>query len=141
MIPDADVIGFGFGIPYDHMLGHRGFSHSLIFAISIAAVVARFSFGKVGYARVFLFLFVSTASHGILDALTTGGKGVGFWIPLTGERYFFPWRIIKVSPLTIREFISPRGLTILTSEFLAVWLPCTVIALTGYSMRKSRGRV
>jgi len=35
MIPDADVIAFRFGIPYESMLGHRGFSHSIIFALII----------------------------------------------------------------------------------------------------------
>ena len=24
VVPDLDVIAFGFGIPYDHPLGHRG---------------------------------------------------------------------------------------------------------------------
>src|SRR5438445_202449 len=33
--PDADVLAFAFGIPYEDMLGHRGLSHSLL----IAAVI------------------------------------------------------------------------------------------------------
>ncbi len=28
IIPDADVVGFYFGVPYDHFFGHRGFFHS-----------------------------------------------------------------------------------------------------------------
>jgi len=34
MIPDADVIMFAFGFPYEHLLGHRGLSH----APAVAAV-------------------------------------------------------------------------------------------------------
>ena len=29
VIPDLDVIGFRFGIPYEDVLGHRGFTHSI----------------------------------------------------------------------------------------------------------------
>ena len=29
----------------------------------------------------FVVLFLSTISHGILDAMTSGGNGVGFFIP------------------------------------------------------------
>jgi inner membrane protein len=27
ILPDVDVLGFSFGIPYHHVLGHRGFFH------------------------------------------------------------------------------------------------------------------
>jgi len=33
VLPDADVIGFPFGINYGGLLGHRGLSHSLLFAV------------------------------------------------------------------------------------------------------------
>jgi inner membrane protein len=39
MLPDADVIAFSFGIPYDAMLGHRGLTHSLFFAVITSAAV------------------------------------------------------------------------------------------------------
>ena len=29
ILPDADVLGFSLGIPYEYLLGHRGFFHSL----------------------------------------------------------------------------------------------------------------
>jgi inner membrane protein len=29
--PDVDVIGFSFGIRYGDFIGHRGFTHSLVF--------------------------------------------------------------------------------------------------------------
>ena len=32
VFPDVDVIGFHYGIPYGDFWGHRGFTHSLIFA-------------------------------------------------------------------------------------------------------------
>jgi len=32
LLPDADVIGFALGIHYGDLFGHRGLSHSLLFA-------------------------------------------------------------------------------------------------------------
>jgi inner membrane protein len=40
VVPDLDVVSFHLGLPYGHMLGHRGLSHSLPFA---AAFLAPFS--------------------------------------------------------------------------------------------------
>ena len=40
MIPDIDVIGFRFGIHYGDFWGHRGFTHSLVFAALLAGAVA-----------------------------------------------------------------------------------------------------
>ena len=39
ILPDIDVIGFRFGIRYGDFWGHRGFTHSLLFA-SILATLA-----------------------------------------------------------------------------------------------------
>jgi len=33
VIPDADIVGFSFGIPYAHFWGHRGFFHSPFFGL------------------------------------------------------------------------------------------------------------
>ena len=32
MLPDADVLSFKFGIAYGNVFGHRGFTHSRVFA-------------------------------------------------------------------------------------------------------------
>lgn len=136
VIPDADVIAFKFGVPYGDMLGHRGFSHSLLFAgvmpLCLCAL-PRFSRQR---GRIFLFLFFSAASHGLLDAMTTGGMGVGFLIPFTADRYFLPLRPIRVSPLSVKGFFTGRGWLIFQSELLWVWLPCAAVALTGVLFRQ-----
>src|SRR3546814_17372808 len=38
--PDFDVIGLRLGIPYGSMFGHRGFSHSLVFAVLLAVAAS-----------------------------------------------------------------------------------------------------
>jgi len=34
-LPDADVIGFGLGVRYEDPWGHRGATHSLMFALAL----------------------------------------------------------------------------------------------------------
>jgi inner membrane protein len=41
VIPDLDVIGFRFGIRYGDFWGHRGFTHSLVFAALLAGAIER----------------------------------------------------------------------------------------------------
>lgn len=130
MLPDADVIAFRFGIPYEHMLGHRGVTHSIAFAAIISAGAAWVLHEcRVTYLRTFLFLFIACVSHGVLDAMTSGGLGVGFFIPLNDERYFLPFRPIRVSPIGVKAFFSTWGMRVLLSELLWVWLPCISLAL------------
>jgi inner membrane protein len=77
-------------------------------------------------------VFVAVASHGVLDAATDGGLGVGFWIPFETSRYFLPWRPIPVSPIGIDAFFTSRGLEILIAEARWIWAPtaaCVVVLL------------
>jgi len=126
ILPDFDVIGFKFGISYLHPLGHRGFTHSIVFAL-LWALILMFTFGKKNKSIWFLVIFLSTISHGILDAMTSGGKGVGFFIPFNNNRFFFPFREIKVSPLGIENFFSDWGLNVLLSEIKYIIIPCFFI--------------
>src|SRR5258706_11392495 len=133
IVPDADVIAFKFGIPYENMFGHRGFTHSVVFAILLALVVVLIGFPEIlrtsKQCWIFIFyFFILTASHGILDAMTDGGLGVGFFIPFDSSRYFFPFRPIKVSPISISRFFDrDSGFAVLMSEVLWVWLPATAL--------------
>jgi inner membrane protein len=126
-LPDADVIGFSFGIPYGALWGHRGLSHSIAFAL-VVGIAAGISLGGglAQRAGQSILLFVITCSHGVLDAMTNGGLGVAFFSPFDTTRYFLPWRPILVSPLGLNRFISARGLSILLNEFVFVWLPAVV---------------
>lgn len=126
VLPDLDVIGFKFGISYLHPLGHRGFSHSILFSL-LWAFILMFTLGKRNKLIWFLVIFLSTLSHGILDAMTSGGKGVGFFIPFNNDRFFFPFRGIKVSPLGIENFFSNWGMQVILSEFKYVFIPCFII--------------
>ncbi len=137
ILPDFDVIAFKFGIPYESDWGHRGFTHSILFGV-IAAALAVFAKKvlKASPYSIFLFLFVSILSHGILDAMTTGGLGVGFFIPWHGERFFFEFRPIRVSPIGVKNFLTERGWVVLRSELFYVWLPAIILCGIGFVIRK-----
>lgn len=128
ILPDADVISFAFGIPYEAFWGHRGFSHSLLFALIIGVLLTFIFYKKDFYSKkgvlYILFFLLCTASHGILDALTNGGLGVAFFSPFDTTRYFFPWRPIKVSPIGIERFFGERGKLVILSELIWIGIPC-----------------
>lgn len=161
MLPDADVLAFALHIPYADAFGHRGASHSLLFACVLAMVAALLqSLGRgrpwsapscqprlaptgeanarsgrgrpwsaglcqprlASTVQAATFVFVCAASHPLLDALTSGGLGVALAWPWSEQRFFAPWRPIRVSPFA-PQFFSARGLATLLSELRWVWLP------------------
>jgi len=116
LLPDADVVGFSMGIPYGHAFGHRGATHSVAFAAACGLMVwgvARFRRGPA--LRWGMAMGLAVLSHPLLDALTTGGLGVGLWWPLSEERVFAPWRVIPVAPIGW-GMLSPRGLAVVVAE-------------------------
>ena len=129
IVPDLDVIGFYFGIHYGDLWGHRGMTHSLLFAaLWSAALVAMWHRQKAWAAQVgiFVYLFLCTASHGVLDALTDGGLGVAFFSPFDTSRIFFAARPVAVSPIGISSFFSEDAFHVLTSEVKWIWIPTIV---------------
>lgn len=134
VLPDIDALGLALGIPYAHPLGHRGFTHSLPFAVVLAgaaSVLVPQAEGGIAFA----VLLVSAASHGLIDALTNGGLGVALLSPFSQRRFFLPWRVIEVSPLRPGALFSRRGLQVLQSEMRWVWGPCLAVALLGMAWR------
>lgn len=145
MLPDADVLAFALHIPYADAFGHRGASHSLLFAGGLAVLAAVWAFFGSGRpwsavsrqprlaptqrgptlastVQAAVFVFICAASHPLLDAMTSGGLGVALAWPWSEQRFFAPWRPIRVSPFA-PQFFSARGIATLLSELRWVWLP------------------
>ena len=132
VVPDLDVIGLYVGIQYGDVWGHRGLTHSVLFAVLLAAsLVALWYRGTPAVAMMglFFYFFLCTLSHGVLDAMTNGGLGVAFFSPFDTTRYFFPLRPVLVSPIGVSEFFSEYGIRILASEAIWIWLPSGVALL------------
>jgi inner membrane protein len=142
VFPDLDVITFRLGIPYDAMLGHRGLSHSIVFAGAFAAAIVAVFFRetreRTAWPRLWMYLTLATISHGVLDAFTNGGLGVAFFSPIDTTRYFFPWRPIEVSPIGIGRFFSARGMAVLWSELRWTLLPAAIVAAVVLRIRGYR---
>jgi inner membrane protein len=134
MLPDADVVGFALGIEYADTWGHRGATHAAAFAVIVAGVVA-LVWREARSMGAFLFLAFAMTSHGLLDALTSGGLGPALLWPVSDARFFAPMTPIRVSPIGV-DFFSARGLATLRSELTLVWLPCLAVALTGLLVRR-----
>lgn len=139
MLPDADVVGLVAGVPWGSMWGHRGISHSLPAAVVLGAVAAAVLARRTGlpWRALAAHLALVTASHGVLDAMTSGGSGIAFLAPFTDERWFLPWRPVLVSPIGLR-FFSGYGLRVLASELLWIWLPLGALVTLGALVRLAR---
>jgi inner membrane protein len=122
VIPDADTLMHAF-VRYSHPFGHRGAFHSLGFFLGFCALLVRFPVFATRRMAAFVCLFLSMASHSLLDMLTNGGLGIGLFWPISNARLFFPWRPIPVSPLHVDSFFSVWGLRVLAAE-----LPFAVVA-------------
>ncbi len=140
MLPDADVVSFWLGIPYASDFGHRGATHSVVFAASLGllAVLGRRSLRAPGWLAG-LFVGASALSHPLLDAMTNGGRGVALAWPFEPDRFFFSWRPIEVSPIGAR-FFSTAGLHTLVSEMAWVWLPCVLLGALAWAVGRAKRR-
>ncbi len=139
MAPDADVIAFRLGIPYAAELGHRGFTHSLTFAVAVALVGGLSHRAlRSRFVAAFSFLFAAAASHALLDALTDGGLGVALFWPFSSGRFFAPFRPIHVAPFSLTRLFSARGVVVFASELRWVWLPCAALGALLASVRRRR---
>jgi inner membrane protein len=128
MLPDADVIGFFLGVDYGSPWGHRGFTHSLVFA-GLVGLVAGVMAGSLRRPsrRIWLLATLVVSSHPLLDTLTNGGLGCALFWPFDDTRYFAPWRPIPVSPIGL-AFISPYGVMVAAAE-LILFAPIFAFAL------------
>lgn len=136
ILPDIDVIGHVLGIPYGHVLGHRGITHSLLFALFTSLVVVRGAFHHPQYIsmrlKLIVFFFIVTASHGLFDAMTDGGRGIAFLAPFDSTRYFLPFSPIQVSSIGLKSFIMGNGKNVILNELLWLILPFTCLFSLGY---------
>lgn len=144
VVPDLDFAGpILLGIPWTDPLGHRGFTHSFVFALGLALAVALIAFrelrpGTVAWWRAVAVLALATASHGVLDSFTEAYFGVALLWPFDDTRYLFPWRPVAAAPDLHEFFTTAYGLGVLRDEALWIWLPSlALLVLTALRRRAS----
>ncbi|GAB4087631.1 metal-dependent hydrolase [Hydrogenophaga soli] len=136
LVPDLDVIGvtLGWGA-YNGPYGHRGYTHSLGFALLVALLGAlwptragwRMRLGRA------LYLMACTASHPLLDGLIDVGVCNAWLWPLDGNRLCLDWRPIPMRGVPL--FGSLR----LKLELLWIGVPLLVLANLGMLLRHGAG--
>ena len=143
IFPDADVLGFRYGIRYGDLWGHRGMTHSILFGLLFGLVISLlffYSYKNKDKLIVWAYLSFCAISHGILDGFTTGGMGVAYFSPFDTERYFLPYRVIRVSPLSISRFFDDWGWRVIESEAFWIGIPSVlfVVLVLVYKFVKSK---
>ncbi len=136
MAADADVVAFALRIPYESQFGHRGATHSIFFALVLAALATLREWRHFpAHSLLFSYLFVSAVSHPLLDMLTDGGLGIALFWPFSSERLFFPATPVAVSPIGA-GFFSAEGANVIFSELKWIWIPCAALAMLTAICRK-----
>ncbi|MCE5326716.1 MAG: metal-dependent hydrolase [Planctomycetaceae bacterium] len=154
-LADLDVIGVAWKIPYESFFGHRGFFHSIFFALVLATTMMPIGFRGLSprrgrwWAIWGLFAFLA-CSHGVLDTMTHGyggpaGHGVALLSPLDSTRYWMSWQPIVIAPGGLREFfdggkMTDWGKAVLVSEALYLYLPTVALVVVGALVRRWRQR-
>lgn len=132
ILPDIDYINYKFiGIPYGDIWSHRGFTHSIVFSLIVASLFTLVFKQQKRNTNLVVWLYFSICgiSHGLLDAMTNGGKSIPLLFPFSNEGIFFGFRPIKVSTLTAEKFFGYQGFITVQNEMLYIWLPAAFLFL------------
>jgi inner membrane protein len=134
LLPDADVLFLLAGLPDRGLFGHRGLTHTPLFALIVGALVGLGAWAarRPRPWRLALGAALLVLSHGLLDGLADEGRGVFVFWPFSLTRYHFSWRPIPDIPVGL-AMLRPLGLRHLAIE-LAYFLPMVVGALCWRSL-------
>lgn len=105
VVPDLDGIGrwwYGAAGDLEILGGHRGFTHSLTYAALCGVIASRIAAALPHWRgvriRFGIYIALATASHGLLDALTSIGavtSPVQFFSPFNRNGYVSPWQPVN----------------------------------------------
>jgi len=136
VLPDADFALYLLRIDtYSGTYGHRGFSHSIGFALLVGLLGALLA-PAGGRRRAFVgaFLALCTLSHPLIDGLFDRGICNAWLWPVDGSRLCLPWRPIPMQGVPL------FGLGRLGQELVWIGLPLLAGALAGVGWRRWRAR-
>ena len=131
VMPDLDFLSYKFFLDqYSGTYGHRGFTHSIGFALLAGAIVGGLFFRhKEGWRTAGVYLALCVASHPLLDSLIDVGICNAWFWPLDGARHCLPWRPIPM------QGISLFGWARLQQELLWIGVPLLIFANLGMLLR------
>lgn len=115
-IPDIDVVAALWLPPYQNLLVHRGFTHSFLFALLLALVLAVLA-GKwqkereIHWSHFFAFFLIQFLTHDLLD--TCNAYGTGLLEPFSQERFTFHLLYVADPLFTLWPCLGVAGLLLL----------------------------
>lgn len=125
--PDLDLLLSAFkpsGTPF----AHRVMTHSLLFSVAAGALVAGLARTRPHRALLGVLSVLALASHGLLDALTRSGSGLGpklLW-PFSQTRVAFGWQPI-LGTESYQEYFTLSAAPVYAQEFM-LHMPLIVAA-------------
>jgi inner membrane protein len=138
ILPDFDVFT---GLGEQSMLGHRGLTHSLLFAAAAGLLTAALTFRylRAPFWPLAGLFFAVTASHGVLDAFNSAGAGIPFLWP--HPHRFGPYGPIHYPDVAL-ELPDPRHSLGVRDELRYVWPPTFLVIglVSAYRLLRRRGR-
>jgi len=132
VLPDADVLMVVLRFDsYGGTYGHRGFTHSIGFALLVGALGALLAGRHPPRSRwlTAAYLALCIASHPLLDGLIDRGICNAWLWPLDGARHCLPWR-----PIPMRG-VPLFGPDRLAQELLWIGVPLLLLANGGMALR------
>jgi inner membrane protein len=132
VLPDADFLLYVLHIDaYSGTYGHRGFTHSIGFALLVGALGALLAGRHPPRSRWLTagFLALCTASHPLLDGLIDRGICNAWLWPLDGARHCLPWRPVPMQGVPL---FGPERLQ---QELLWIGVPLLLLANAGQLLR------
>jgi inner membrane protein len=113
-LPDIDILA-------SPLIAHRGITHSLLFALTAAALATVLFFRARG-RWIFVVLSVALLSHSILDAFSSYSVGLAFFAPFSDQRYRFVWTPLGDPAGRLSHQLLQEGLVVLVPALVAIWL-------------------
>ena len=134
MLPDLDVIPAV--IFRDMKTYHNNFSHSLLFAIPVAFLIAGIfhCIYRSNFWLFFLICFVSYDLHIIMDMMTSERGVMMFW-PVTQNRFTFPIKVFYGLQWGLGWFSIWHLWTIFTESLFVL---VVVLAVNYFEKRKDK---
>lgn len=95
VLPDLDV----FLLMGSRAVAHRGITHSLVFVVGAAVVLAGLAraFVDVGRTRLFVLMLLAGGSHLLLDFLMGAGPPIRPFAPFDDRGFLAPMRLLPIA--------------------------------------------
>lgn len=135
LLPDLDIVVFLLLRPAG-MAPHRGFSHTLLFALGASAILALLAARPLRAPpwRLWGVLALAALSHPVLDYLMGAGPPVPFLAPLVERGWLLPVRLLPIAYYgrTASAYLQPAFwlLNLMAAVIeVAIFAPLVVVAL------------